>query len=423
MKKDNFIKFAIYILLFNLLFVMPFQACAPLNTISEDDEGEQNLSSSSLGKTCADTEHLEYRTPILTKAEVSYILTDLFPTEVAANANILTTVNALSEISVDRVTDKTVHPENNSGSLKSAVYLLSLIDIAQALFDQYSLGTSINTNCLNVPNSCLNYVTNNLVPRLWRRPLIDQEKAIFSNIFNGTQTLKEKLNSAFLIAFTSPQFFYKNYLPKSTGTILNYSQYSLASRISFFLYNSVPDALLWQDAQAGNLANPAVIDNHIDRLLTQEPYITRFTKHALTSWLRLDDDVDSTSTVKNAQGVSVKIADLAKQQFLQAYQVVKENRNISQIFFSDSVYMNKSIAAYLNLNSSQYSTEFQKVNIIPGTLESSFIASPFFANATNSSTNKTLVTKRGIFITKNLLCGAIPVNEPAAKLVTKTLIL
>lgn len=425
MKSIRFQKVIFYIIALSSFAVMPFQACAPLNSLTEEESGTFPSISSGSGlgsfKTCEAIQNPEYRSSLLTKTEISYILSDLFASEIGANANILKKVNEMSEIKVDKLADSTIFSENNTGDLNSETYIFQLMDVAQLLFDQYALGTKINTECLNASSACLNNFLNNTLSRLWRRPALNQEKAVFTEIFNRSIALKEKLNLAYVIALSSPQFYYKNYLPRTNAEDLSYSQFALASRISFFLYNSVPDSALWQDAQNGKLSDPTVVQSHIDRILTREPFVSRFVKHTLSTWLGIADELNSNLSTTNDKGISIPLKVLAQQQYLQIYDVVMKNESLSQIFSSDTLYMNKALASYLGLNASQYTDQLQKVNAIPGSLEGSYLASAHFANATTNSTPKTLVTRRGIHIARNFMCEAIPVNEADPDAVSKVL--
>jgi hypothetical protein len=370
-----------------------------------------NNFSSLSSKACEDSPNPAYRVSLLTKTEIGYVLADLYPSETTANANILNKVKELSEIGVDKLVDKTSFSENNAGTLASEVYLIQLLDVAQLLFDQYALSALINTECLNVAGSCLSNFLDNRVSRLWRRPLLAEEKALFTGIFSSTATLKEKLNQAFLLALSSPQFYLKNYLPESTNSTLVYDQFAFASRLSFFLFDSVPDAELWSDAAAGKLVNDSVVEFHVDRLLSKDTYLSRFVRHTLAPWIRIDRDLASTVSVTNDKGVSIGMKELAEQQYLKLRELVTDNKSIAKLISSDSLYMSKNIANYLGMDPTPYATTLQKVSTIPGKLEGSYLTSSHFAKSTTNDPNKTLVTDRGKSIVKDLLCGAIPVNE------------
>jgi len=192
----------------------------------------------------------------------------------------------------------------------------------------------------------------------------------------------------------------------------------LASRLSFFLYNSVPDQELLDAAANGSLSQPSTLNAQVDRLLTKEPYLQRFVRHTLSPWLHLDGDLDSPGEIKNENG-SLSMKDVAQQQYLLLYDLVINDRNISEIFYGSELYMNKSIANFLGVDSSSFGSALQRVpaSVSEG-LEASYFTSLHFANTASASSDplKTMVTSRGKVVAKNFLCESIPVNEldPAA---------
>lgn len=63
-------------------------------------------------------------------------------------------------------------------------------------------------------------------------------------------------------------------------------EFALASRLSYFLWNSMPDATLLQLARRGELSRPAELRKHVDRML-KDPRSGRFVEHFLDEWLEL----------------------------------------------------------------------------------------------------------------------------------------
>ncbi len=380
---------------------------------------------SSLEKSCVLAPNPEYRTSLLTKVEIGYVLRDLFPGELAQNLEISKKAGEISEINVDATSDQTIYAENNAGNLETEVYLMQLLDLAQLLFNQYLIGPNFKTTCDALSGGCLGYYVNSVVVPLWRRPLTNEEMTIFDELFKKGITLKEKVNLLFITALTSPQFYLKNYLPKgSDERNLTYSQYFLASRLSFFLYNSVPDQELLQDAASGRLQEDIVLQGHVDRLLSKELYLQRFVRHTLARWLQIEKDLESVEVLKNDKLLTVALKETALQQLLMLTDIVKNDESIANIMYGTDVYMNKSIATYLGIDSTPYGTNLQRVpaSLAKG-LSASYLTSPHFANRAKvpSADFKTLVTARGKAVAKNFLCEAIPVNELDPEAVSKVL--
>jgi hypothetical protein len=394
---------------FLLLLIISFQNCSSYRTFRS-----QSFSLAALQKTCEGTASPDYRISLLSKIELGYVLGDLFPAEVAAQPAILAKISEFSDINVNPGGDGTIYSENNSGIVASEVYLLQLLELSQLLFSQFVLGASFKSDCTSLAGGCVGYYTNKVVAPLWRRPLISEEFAVFTEIFAKAITINEKVNLLFLNALTSPQFYLKNYLPKNGTQKLNYSQYYLASRLSFFLYNSVPDAELLNDAANGKLSDDEVLKAHVDRLLTKEPYNQRFVKHALAHWLQIDKDLDSTALVTNDKGLSLTLKEMAQQQFLMLLDIVKNDEGIAKIISGTELYMSKTIASFLGVDSTPFTTTLQRVPAsLSNGLAASYLASPHFANRAKITPTdvKTMVTSRGKLVGKSFLCQPIPVNE------------
>ena len=72
----------------------------------------------------------------------------------------------------------------------------------------------------------------------------------------------------------------------------------LASRLSFFLWGSLPDEELLEHALAGRLSDPKVFDGQLDRMLS-DPKLKRFCDSFPTQWLQLDRIISSVRTKRS----------------------------------------------------------------------------------------------------------------------------
>jgi hypothetical protein len=367
-------------------------------------------------KACQQEALPPYRPSLLTKTELKYVLSDLFPEQVTAQSNILKITSEIPDFSIDQIIDGSVYSENNSGVMPSELYLSKLLDVADVLFSQFKLSASYIKSCSGTDDvGCFQFLYQEVVEGLWRRPLLPTETKTFQDIFALQSSLNERANLLFITAMTSPQFYLKNYLPdKGQRDTLEYNGFSLASRLSFFLYNSVPDEELLKAAASGQLTTSRQLLPHIDRLLTNPKYLNRFIRHTLGEWIGLEKDLNSSVKMTNEAGVVLPISEMALAQYYRLYALVEENRPLSQFLNGNDVFMNKATAKYLGLNPAEYSDAFARV---PASVEKniygSYFASPHFAKNTVNAANplKTKVTARGFFMLKKFLCGNTPVNE------------
>ena len=119
----------------------------------------------------------------------------------------------------------------------------------------------------------------------FRRPLRPSElapieKLVTTKLDAGMKPL-EALQLGFQTILCSPAFLH---LHEGTGKL---DDYALASRLSYFLWSSMPDQTLIQLAAAGKLHEPAVLGAQVDRMLA-DPKSQRFVQNFIRLWLNLD---------------------------------------------------------------------------------------------------------------------------------------
>lgn len=94
------------------------------------------------------------------------------------------------------------------------------------------------------------------------------------------------------LVIQAPQFLYIYFgdgtpVPDSPHGLLSLTGYERAQRLSFFLWNSIPDATLLNAASKGELDTPAGVRNQAERMLMDDrakPVLRSF----LSNWLELD---------------------------------------------------------------------------------------------------------------------------------------
>lgn len=139
----------------------------------------------------------------------------------------------------------------------------------------------------NNPKAYVKEVLERFMSRAYRRPATAEEVTRFVKIHGliakNKKTLEASLRETLAMVLISPQFLYHNV--SMDGKTAN--QYALASRLSYFLWGSMPDAELMRLASEGKLNNPSVIEKQAGRLLADDrsrDFVDNFT----TQWLSLD---------------------------------------------------------------------------------------------------------------------------------------
>jgi len=120
--------------------------------------------------------------------------------------------------------------------------------------------------------------------RAYRRPVVDDDVLRFMTVIDGSLKAGSGFADAMIAGYSavlcSPEFLY---LDDKPGKL---DDFALASRLSYFLWNSAPDAELMSLASQGRLHSRAVLDAQADRMI-DDPRSGRFVEAFLAYWLQL----------------------------------------------------------------------------------------------------------------------------------------
>lgn len=139
--------------------------------------------------------------------------------------------------------------------------------------------------------SAAKWILNNFMERAYRRPIRKEELESKLNLFNTirkqTSTFLDALKPTLAGVLISPHFLYL-VEPADVKEPRKLTDYELASRLSYFLWSTMPDQQLMQVVADGKLRDPKVLHKQIDRLLA-DPKAQAFVKNFAGQWLGLDE--------------------------------------------------------------------------------------------------------------------------------------
>ena len=187
--------------------------------------------------------------------------------------------------------------------------------------------------------------------RAWRRPLTARESDSLRGFYQ-TQRQVNKLDHddaiRALIArvLVSPAFLYR-FEPPAQRTERALDSWELASRLSFFLWSSVPDDELRRAAAAGDLTSEASLTRQVRRMAA-DPKARRLATEFFGQWLgfyHFDEyrGVDTGRFPEFTDDVRASMYDEAISTF---EYIVREGRPVSEILHADYAFLNKTLAAF-----------------------------------------------------------------------------
>ena len=128
------------------------------------------------------------------------------------------------------------------------------------------------------------------LPRAFRRPMAQDDFAQYLTLFRAARKRGLEFESAILFTLeavlVSPKFLFLAEPTNTTGDLRRIDSYSLASRMSYFLWGSMPDELLFDIAAAHKLHEPAVVRELIPRMLRRDQAL-QFVERFVGQWLRI----------------------------------------------------------------------------------------------------------------------------------------
>jgi len=196
----------------------------------------------------------------------------------------------------------------------------------------------------------------------WRRPLTLEEKASLRAFYQRSRSETHLDHDAAIRALlarilVSPQFLYRVEAVGS-GPERPLNGWEMASRLSFFLWSSIPDEELRRAAAAGELSNPALLAKQVKRM-TADAKARRLATEFFGQWLgfyHFDEyrGVDTTRFSEFKDEVRSAMYDEAVSTF---EYIVRQGRPVSEILDADYTFLNKPLAAFYGVGKDLKLTE------------------------------------------------------------------
>jgi len=146
----------------------------------------------------------------------------------------------------------------------------------------------------NEEPACASRIVSNLARQAFRRPVTQKDLAPLMRFYNEARTagtFEQGIENAMVAMLASAKFLYRVELPPANakpGSIYRLSSTELASRLSFFLWSSIPDEELLAAAEEGKLSDPNVLEHQVRRMLADSRAMTLTTNFAF-EWLKVRD--------------------------------------------------------------------------------------------------------------------------------------
>ncbi|MEM9195627.1 MAG: DUF1588 domain-containing protein [Myxococcota bacterium] len=166
--------------------------------------------------------------------------------------------------------DQTGHFTNDSSTLDvSPLFFERALEVAKAAA---SIATA-NVSCGDDKAACFQEFVHDFVARAWRRPVAEAEVGYLRAVFDrGLITSDERaIEMVAIAALVSVPFLFREDVPDDDGKL---DSYAIAERLSFFLWDTVPDEELWAAAVADDLGDPNARWAQAERMMRDPRFVS-----------------------------------------------------------------------------------------------------------------------------------------------------
>ena len=251
--------------------------------------------------------------------------------------------------------------------------------------------------------------------RAFRRPAtsdeVDQLLTFYKLSRGQGDRFEDGIRLALTAALVSPHFLYRIEVdpPGTADKPYLVSDYELASRLSYFLWSSMPDAELFSLASAKKLREPGVIEVQVKRMLG-DPKSSALVSNFTGQWLELRNLDRSTPDPTKFPEFDEPLRQAMRREGEQFFaNLIREDRSILEMIDSDYTFMNERLAKHYGVEGVK-GDDFRKVPLKPELKRGGVLTMAGVLTVTAMS-SRTSPVKRGKFILDQIM-GTPPPPQP-----------
>jgi hypothetical protein len=262
---------------------------------------------------------------------------------------------------------------------------------------------------------CAKQVFSALMRRAYRRPVTDADLQAPMKFYKEARSdgFDSGIEMGLRAVLVSPEFLFRveqDPTGIAPNTPYRISDLELASRLSFFLWSSIPDDELLDAASLGKLHTPAVLGEQVRRMLA-DPRSSALVNNFADQWLYLRN-LDSTNPDMR---LFVDFDDNLRQAFRRETElffesIMREDRNILDLLRANYTFLNERLAKHYGIPN-VYGSRFRRVTLDPASERGGLLRQGSILTVTSYATRTSPVI-RGKWILANIL-GTPPPPPPA----------
>jgi hypothetical protein len=260
-------------------------------------------------------------------------------------------------------------------------------------------------------SACARTILSGLARRAYRRPVTDEDMAPVMRLYaEGRKkgSFDTGIEQGLRLILASPRFLFRTETAPAGG-VARVTNLELASRLSFFLWSSIPDDPLLTLAAQNRLSQPAVLDQQVRRMLG-DPKARALVENFASQWLMLRNLKGHIPTPGDFPNFDNELRQAFRMETeLFVGSVMRDDRSVLDLLNADYTYVNERLARHYGIPNI-YGSHFRRVTL-KGEERRGLLGQGSVLTVT-SYPNRTSPVLRGKYILENFL-GTPPSPPPA----------
>ena len=220
--------------------------------------------------------------------------------------------------------------------------------------------------------ACASRILSNLAVKAYRRPVTEKDLAPLMKFYNEGRkatTFEGGIENATVALLASAKFLYRAEPPPAPssgedkpGSIYRLNGVELASRLSFFLWSSIPDEELQAAAEQGKLSDPKSLEHQVRRMLA-DPRAKTLTTNFAFEWLKIRDmdALEPDPYVYPAFDGALRTA-LKREMEMFVNSIFQEDRSVLDLLSANYTFVNERLAAHYGIENVR-GDQFRRVTL------------------------------------------------------------
>ena len=276
-----------------------------------------------------------------------------------------------------------------------------------------SPGRKLLLICEATDHACAERVLSQFASRAWRRPLrpgeLDRLLALYDSARSAAFSFDQGLQTAIQGTLLSPNFLFRPEIDAVADSpeVNAVAPYELASRLSYFLWSSMPDDALLASAASGDLLTGAGLQTQFARMWNH-PNAEAFFQRFPGQWLHtLDVSVAKQPAAEVFPAFNATLKDAMEGETLRFMrELVTSDRDFLDLLDADFTYLNAPLAQFYGI-AGQFDSEFIRVDLTGNAQRGGILTQASFLTLT-SPPERTSPVMRGQWVLARLLDAPPP---------------